>query len=95
MVLTSGGSGSSNSDRQSTTSETKSDTGQWYSLLISHAITIKNKNYLQLLASSRCSVSKLRVAPQKVADRKIAISMAREVIEPLWANLTKGPSAHL
>ena len=41
VVLTTGGSGSSNSDRQSTTSETKSDTGQWYSLLILHAITNK------------------------------------------------------
>ena len=49
-------------------------------------LQIKNKNYLQLL---------VRVAPQKAADKKIAISLAREVIELLWANLTKGPSTHL
>ena len=50
MVLTIGGSGSSNSDRQSTTSETKSDTGQWYSLLICMLLQLKNKKIFSSVA---------------------------------------------
>lgn len=72
LVLTTGGSGSSNSDRQSATSETKSDTGEWYSLLICMLLQIKIQILFSCLASSRCSVSKGRTSKssrQKSSDR--------------------------